>query len=206
MGGSGGGDYSPGTYNAPSVDCQRLRFNTILASPDPDVVVTVAIQDTADVVLAGDVPHQAIEVWTRGEGAVLGAIVDEWADLQRCLRSGVRFVADIVTTTSPVRVAVRPRPSLDCAALTAVTRLHLSGDSTPRPIGTDLSVVLDTNRQFGEQVRVVDPASGADLGWVRCHPIDLPDCLAAEHRFHATVETADSELTVVRVEAQRHVP
>ncbi|HEX5406612.1 MAG TPA: hypothetical protein VFX16_30435 [Pseudonocardiaceae bacterium] len=150
--------------------------------------------------LVDDPPFQAIEVWTRTDGAVLGAVVERWAELQHCLLAGVRFVADFVTVTSPVRVNVHPRTALGCATLTARTRLYLSESMPAPPVGATLPLSLDMNCRFGEQTRVKDAVTGHDVGWVRCHPVDLPDCLAAGHLFHAVVEAIDGELITVRVE------
>src|SRR6266567_2272428 len=126
MGGSGGGDYSPGPSPGPEIDCARLRFTAHLTSLSADVLSTVAVRDTTDVVLVDNDRFQAIEVWTRDDGAVLGAIVERWAELQHCLLAGMRFVADILTITSPVLVNVHPRAALACSTLAARTRLYMS--------------------------------------------------------------------------------
>lgn len=107
-GGSGGG---PGGFGGPgggpsSVDCAQLSFVTTLGSPDPAVVASIRMGDICDVVL---VPHPTsrIVVMTRPSGVVLGAITSNWEDLLGCLGKGVQFVAEILSTGSPVRVLVR---------------------------------------------------------------------------------------------------
>jgi hypothetical protein len=202
MGGSGGDDYSPGS-DPTEVDCTRLRFGTYLTSVSAEVLATVNIRDVADVVLVSDRSFKAIEVWTRQDGSVLGAIVEQWSDLARCLRAGVPFVADILTVTPPVRIEVRPRPTLDCTTLTARTLLHLSEPIPAPQIGTVFWLTVDRSHRLGEQVRVSPRTNGPEIGWLRCHAVDLPECLEAGRRFQASVETVMDEQVFVHVEPAR---
>jgi hypothetical protein len=200
MGGSGGGGYTPGPDAEPEIDCARLRFTTYLTSLIPEVLNTVSEREIADVVLVGGLSFEVIEVWTRRDGELIGAIVERWADLRHCLSIGVRFVAEFLSVTSPVQVEVRPRPVIDCAVLVARTRLHLS-DGVPAPmVGTTFPLTLDIRRRPGEQVRVTHAISGADIGSVRCHPVDLPDCLGAGHQFQVRVESVSGEHVFVHVD------
>lgn len=205
MGGSGGNDYSPGLGRGPEVDCARLRFTAHPTSLSADVLSTVAAGDTTDVLLVDGPSFQAIEIWTRSDGAVLGAVVERWAELQHCLLTGMRFVADLVTVTSPVTVNVHPRGAAACSTLSARTRLHMSSGEPIPLVGSDLPLSLDVNYRQGEQARVQDAMTGRDVGWVRCHPVDLSDCLAAGHLFHAVVEAVDGELVTVQVEPRPEI-
>lgn len=121
MSGSGGGDSSPrrcggsgpggGFGGGPGggsgdVDCSQVRFTTTLGSPDPAVVATVNMGELCDVFLLQNPTR--ILVMTRPNGAVLGAITDRWEDLVRCIGKGTQFVAEVFSTTSPVKVMIRP--------------------------------------------------------------------------------------------------
>lgn len=120
MSGSGGGSSSPrgggsgggsGGFGGPGgrsggVDCSQISFTTTLGSPDPAVVATVNTGEVCDVVLVKH-PTPRIVVMTRPNGDVLGAITNNWEDLVGCLDKGVQFIAEIVSTGSPVRVFVR---------------------------------------------------------------------------------------------------
>lgn len=102
-GGTGGGG---GGGGGGQTDCSRLIFEAAIASPDPDVVQTVAIGDMCDVVLWNDPTR--IVVLTRPNGDVLGAITERWPALVACIGQGVTFEAEVLQVTPYVRVEVRP--------------------------------------------------------------------------------------------------
>lgn len=114
MGGSGGGTTSSGPgggggFGGPGgggLDCSRISFETTLGSPNPEVVATINVGDICDVALLSS-PTARLVVTTRPTGEVLGAITSNWEALIECLARDARFVADVLTANSPVRVRVR---------------------------------------------------------------------------------------------------
>lgn len=104
-GGTGGGSGGSGPGGSGGIDCSQISFTTTLGSPDPAVVATVQKGQVCDVVLATH-PTSRILVTTGPNGDILGAITNNWEDLVGCLDKGVQFVAEILSTGSPVRVHV----------------------------------------------------------------------------------------------------
>ena len=96
-GGSGGGGpigFGGGT-GGPSDDgteCEKLRFNTMLASPDPAVVALLAVNDVLDL----EIRNQAVAALARSAGgSPAGYIIDRLPQLLRCLQAGTAFEADV---------------------------------------------------------------------------------------------------------------
>lgn len=106
-----GGGYTPPprtpSGGSDGLDCLRLTFTCTLTSVDPVVLAATSVGDICEVVLDGSPPGQTIRVLAVDD-EVLGAIVDHWAELSRCISAGVAYVAEVRTVTSPVRVTVRP--------------------------------------------------------------------------------------------------
>lgn len=107
-GGGGGGGYGA---SDPGTDCQRLRFETTVASPQPAAVAALSVNDELDVVLrpgSGNVPP-VVEI-RRRDGTVVGGLIDRVTEVLRCLQEGVSFVAEVLSISGgAVRVEIRPR-------------------------------------------------------------------------------------------------
>jgi hypothetical protein len=106
---------SGGGYSAPEVnvggmgptDCSRLRFSTVLASVQSELLSQVAVGDQLSVSLMGSsAPHQVISVLAPS-GDTLGSITDRWAELKHCLELGASFVAELQSTDFPVRALIK---------------------------------------------------------------------------------------------------
>lgn len=108
-----GGGYEPPprprSGNPGNADCNKLRFSCVLNGVDPSVLDDASVGDICDVVLRGVPPTQVLQVLTRPNGEMLGAIVDRWSELIHCIGRGTEFVAEVITTSAPVTVDVRPR-------------------------------------------------------------------------------------------------
>ena len=107
-----GGGYDPPPPprggNPVDADCSKLRFSCVLNGVDPLVLDDVSVGDICDVVLRGVPPTQVLQVLTRPNEAMLGAIVDRWSELIHCISRGTEFVAEVSTTRAPVTVTVHP--------------------------------------------------------------------------------------------------
>lgn len=104
-GGYGGGE---GGYSGPDsgLDCSALKFTTGLASPEPTVVATLAVDDVLNVQLQGEGSQRSVDVIT-GAGQRAGSITHRVPELLRCLQSGHTFAARVVSVDGgAVRVEV----------------------------------------------------------------------------------------------------
>lgn len=120
MGGSGGGSSSGGGsgsgggavggggsgQSGNSIDCYQLIFDTSVASPNSAVLATLGVGSVCDVRLTGSAPYVSIAVMA--PAGPLGSLTHRWAELVHCIDQGVNFEAELLSTSSPVRVRVRP--------------------------------------------------------------------------------------------------
>lgn len=105
---SGGGrPEGGGSPGGVIISCQDLAFETNIASPDEKVVSSLTVGAELDVVLAdGKTPL----VIARFDGSVAGSIVENLADLIRCLQFGNTYAAAVLEIDDGViRVKVRPK-------------------------------------------------------------------------------------------------
>jgi hypothetical protein len=104
-GGSGGGGRFGGGPRDDEVDCDNLRFEATLTSPDPLVVATVSVDDVLSVGLA-DPPNRRVVVIA--PAGTVGSLVDHLAHLLRCLQRRA-FQATVLSIDGVVvRVRVEP--------------------------------------------------------------------------------------------------
>lgn len=103
---SGNGYDPPDLSATPGYNCANLRFEVVLVDADRAAVATITAGDVADVILAGVTPTQSIQVLRRPDGQLLGAILDNWAQLRACLLEGTTYEARFLRTDAPVRVEI----------------------------------------------------------------------------------------------------
>ena len=110
MSGSGGTTSGPrrtgDTGGGAGPSCATLAFDSAVASPDPAVVAVTSIGDRYEVVVGGQPPQVML---LSKVGHQLGALIDHWADLTRCIADGYSYEAEVMTLTPVVRVRVYPR-------------------------------------------------------------------------------------------------
>jgi hypothetical protein len=95
VGGAGGGGGCPDP------------FETVLASPDPDIVDGLAERELLDV-LKVDTPIRGV-VATLLTGEIVGAITQNILALRKCLDDGVAYEAEVVRIVGgAITVIVRP--------------------------------------------------------------------------------------------------
>lgn len=88
-------------------DCPGRPFETVLASPDPDVVAQLDIDQLLDIVSV-DEPARGVIARTL-EGDYVGAIVRDIVRLRRCIADGSTYEADVLRIAGgSVTVLVRP--------------------------------------------------------------------------------------------------
>ena len=98
---------SPGGTGGGQGDC-NIRFETTLASPDPDVVDELEIGEIVDI-LSVETPIRGIVARTI-DGRDIGAITRDILLLRRCIEDGTTYEAEIVRINGgSVTVAVRPQ-------------------------------------------------------------------------------------------------
>ena len=92
MGGSGSSGWHP---TAPSSPCERVAFRTVIASPQPAVVLTLKAGDVLDVKLQ-TTPNYAVIAELAGKlvGALTGTHVNA---LISCLQNGFNYIATVVS-------------------------------------------------------------------------------------------------------------
>lgn len=118
MGGSGGGSGGGGGLagggvggggsggSTSSIDCYQVIFDTSVASPNVAVLGTLSVGDVCGIALTGSAPYVSIAVVA--PAGALGAITQRWDELVHCIGQGVAFEAELLSTSSPVRIRVRP--------------------------------------------------------------------------------------------------
>lgn len=87
--------------------CAALFINTTLASPDPDVIEGIEVDDILEIIAeTNDGPIQAIT----SDGNVAGNIVSSrYLLLLKCLQDGVRYTAKVTShDDGAVNVLIRP--------------------------------------------------------------------------------------------------
>ena len=104
-GGSGGGSYGGGGPSEEEFDCDKLRFEAIVTSPDPTVVATLNEGDVLTVTLE-DPPNRRVVVVA--PAGVVGSLVDHLRELIRCLQR--RTFQAVVISLDGVVVRVRVEP------------------------------------------------------------------------------------------------
>lgn len=88
-------------------DCPGRPFETILASPMPDAVEAIAVDDILDVV-AVDQPARGVMV-RMVDGTDVGAVLSNIVRLRRCIRAGHVYEADVLRIDGgAVTVLIRP--------------------------------------------------------------------------------------------------
>jgi ABC-type enterobactin transport system permease subunit len=103
---SGNGYDPPDLSATPGFNCASLRFEAVLVDADRAAVATLAVGDIADVVLVGVAPSQSLRVLRRPDGQLLGAVLENWAQLRDCLLQGTTYQAKFLRTDAPVRVEI----------------------------------------------------------------------------------------------------
>jgi hypothetical protein len=88
-------------------DCPGQPFETVLASPNPDVVSQLDIDQLLDIVSVEE-PARGVIAQTL-DGDYVGAIVRDIVRLRRCIAAGNTYEADVVRIAGgSVTVLVRP--------------------------------------------------------------------------------------------------
>jgi hypothetical protein len=105
MSGSGGGDYLPTPTGGP---CERLKQETAVQSPNPDVIARLSVRDELDVSLG--VQGQAKTIFVRAGADIAGTLViSGQGRLIECLEQGYTYVA-VVKALSGADCVVEIRP------------------------------------------------------------------------------------------------
>ncbi|RIA22248.1 hypothetical protein DFO61_2922 [Ectopseudomonas oleovorans] len=102
MSGSGGSYLGSA---APSSSCATLQFDTQLASPKPQVVAQLNVNDVLDVVFGAGGNQVVVALW---KGAEAGGIVDPHLNqLRNCMNQNEQYVARVLQISNgQVRVRV----------------------------------------------------------------------------------------------------
>jgi len=109
-GGSGGGGgpigLGPGGATDDGTACDRLRFDTMLASPDPAVIERLSLGDILDLEIRG----QGVAALARtAGGGIAGWIIERLPQLLRCLQADNTFEAKVKSVQGgAVLVQVHP--------------------------------------------------------------------------------------------------
>ena len=106
MSGSGGGGNWPPENEVP---CNRLRFDTQIATPQPDALPALNVGDVLDVGIISIGGAQAVAVSKNREtvGGLAGGMV---ARLRECILSGHTFKATVLSING-AQVMVRIEPA-----------------------------------------------------------------------------------------------
>ena len=103
MSGPGGG-----TFDGPSEDsgrkCDELRFETAIASPNPNVIENLSLGDVLEI----EIREGAIALVHRT--GIAGSIVQNVPELIRCLQQGYEFEGEIKSIRGG-RVDIEVRPA-----------------------------------------------------------------------------------------------
>lgn len=105
MSGSGSGG---GGFSAADVACSALSFSTQIATPNPNLIVTIHVSEVLgiELVVMGGQQVVAVVKDTQLIGGLAGAVVSRLRD---CINAGTRYRA-IVTRVSGPLVVVRIEP------------------------------------------------------------------------------------------------
>ena len=105
MSGSGGGDYLPTPVGGP---CDRIKQETAIQSPNPDVIARLSVGAQLDVGLG--LQGQAKTIFVRAGADIAGTLViSGQGRLIECLEQGYSYVA-VVKTLSGADCVVEIRP------------------------------------------------------------------------------------------------
>lgn len=101
-GGGGGGDNG-------GVDCASFFARTTLSSPNPAVIVTLAVDDILDLRIPDPQIPRILAIATGGNTA--GSVtVGRQAELVACIRAGVEFIARALSISGGAcEVEIRPK-------------------------------------------------------------------------------------------------
>lgn len=91
---SGGGSYS-GTPVDSKKPCDKLRFETTLASPNPGAIKELKVGDTLSVSIETSNGKKILAV-LKGK-TIVGTITEKVAELIRCIQEGNTFEAKILS-------------------------------------------------------------------------------------------------------------
>lgn len=106
MSGSDPSVRTSGTGSGGGNDDCRKRFETVLGTPNPDVVASLTRSQLLDVVKI-DNPIRGVVARTI-DGEIVGAITRDIAGLRRCIDRGVLYEAEVIRVTGgSVTVEVR---------------------------------------------------------------------------------------------------
>jgi hypothetical protein len=103
-GGGGGGGFVP----VEEIACDRLRFETQIATPHPTGIAAVVVGDGLDVTLQLNAGQQVVAL-TKGTTPVGGLSGGQLPRLRHCMNSGTRYTATVISVSGP-RVMVRIEP------------------------------------------------------------------------------------------------
>lgn len=96
-----------GSGGSTADECPGAPFETVLASPDPAAVASLAPGDLLDVV-AVDSPTRGVHAQTV-QGTYVAALTRDIPRLRRCIAGGNLYEADVVRVAGgSVTVVVRP--------------------------------------------------------------------------------------------------
>jgi hypothetical protein len=103
---SGGGSGGGGPRRRPIDDCQKLRFDTALNSPQ-SATANLTVGDVIDLRIRQQQNRPIVEA-VDNSGALVGTITSaQITDLIDCMQRGHRFVADVIQRVPPTcRVTV----------------------------------------------------------------------------------------------------
>ena len=104
-GSGGGGAYSGGGPPDEPYDCNKLRFEATINSPDPTVVATLTAGDTLEVTLEGPPTRRVVVAAPSG---TLGSLVDHLPRLIYCLQQRAFGATVVLIVGVVVRVNVQP--------------------------------------------------------------------------------------------------
>ena len=102
---------SSGGYSGPEPSsgtsrCGSLEFTTTVSSVDPDVLPSLEVGTVGQLIIQPEGELRRIVV-VLADGAILGTIVEEWAQLIECMAAGYGFVATVLSVGPPVKVRVQ---------------------------------------------------------------------------------------------------
>ncbi|MDO2969867.1 hypothetical protein [Mycobacteroides abscessus] len=196
MGGTGGSEYRDSLGGAGAVgdgsSCDALIFESVVMSPDPEVVRQLALGTLCEIIVEGW-PRQ-IAVYVRASGARLGAITDRWFELTNCVDTGYTYEAVVISTTVPVRVRIRPRAPYRLALPLEAIVVGITADLLNPAEGDQITLALSED---GRALAMI--VDGEVLGAIPAEPIALPEAIRDRRALTATLDGYESDGTVARI-------
>lgn len=201
MAGGGGSDYRSalGGVSGRGDDgpaCSTLTFETVVMSPDPQVVTQVALETECEIILEGnpilDGTPRRMAVYVRATGALLGGITDRWSDMTRCIDANFFYEA-VIVALNPVRVRVQLRRDYRLPLPFPAVLLDIVPDLTGPAVGDEVELDVVDGRAV---------ARGFDrnvLGRIPAEPVAVPRLIQRGYVRVARVDAFDADGTVADV-------